>query len=98
MRSHVLGFMPYPMQVLIGLLAHRKISATLYGQGTMRFSREEISEFRKQIWENVNAVLEASRKKNKDDEQMFWLLGGRNPTEADFSLYGFVNSALVCTA
>ena len=101
MRSNVFGFMPYPLQVLIGLLAYRSMSATLYGQGTSRFSGEEISSFRKQIWESFNALLVESKKKlavGSSRESPFWLLGGVEPSEADSVLYAFICSTLVCKA
>ncbi|KAL8956154.1 MAG: hypothetical protein Q9193_006241, partial [Seirophora villosa] len=52
MRSGVLASLPYPVQVLVGHLAYRKMSATLYGQGTSRFTPEEITKFSTEIWEN----------------------------------------------
>ncbi len=105
MRSHILAPLPYPAQVLVGLLVHRKISQTLHGQGTMRYSAEEIISFRQQIWESVDALLAASRRKKKtetdagdDDDATFWVLGGNTPSEADPIVFGFIAAALVCTA
>ena len=74
---------------------------TLYGQGTMRFSAEELSSFRKQIWESLNALLVASRSKKQEsgtDPAIFWVMGGNEPTEADTTLFGFICSALVCAS
>jgi hypothetical protein len=102
MRPGILWAMPYPVQIVVGLLAYRKISKTLYGQGTMRYTYEEIGAFRLQIWESVNALLVASQSKVKRDlnalNHPFWVLGGEEPTEADATFYGFITSALVCTA
>lgn len=101
MRPAALWALPYPVQVVVGLLAHRKITQTLYGQGTMRFSPEEISSFRKQIWESLNALLVASRSKTKETgtgSVAFWVLGGDEPSEADTAVFGFICSALVCAA
>ncbi|MCJ1400448.1 hypothetical protein MMC11_003653 [Xylographa trunciseda] len=104
MRPKVLAALPYPVQLVVGLLAYRKITQTLYGQGTMRFSAEEISSFKHQIWENVNALLVESRRKKKKKietgigDAVFWVLGEDQPTEADAVLFGFVASGLVCTA
>ncbi|TVY25158.1 hypothetical protein LHYA1_G006485 [Lachnellula hyalina] len=84
MRANVFGFMPYPLQVLVGLLAYRSMSATLYGQGISRFSAEEISAFRTQIWESFDALLVGSKRKGSvRDDSPFWLLGGTGPSEAD---------------
>lgn len=49
MRPHVLSALPYPVQLVVGLLAYRKVSQTLYGQGTGRLSAEEINSFRQQV-------------------------------------------------
>lgn len=89
------------MQLVVGLLAYRKVSQTLHGQGTGRFSAEEISSFRQQIWENVNALVVASRGEKTDTgaaKAPFWVSGGNKPSEADASLFAFISSALICTA
>ena len=100
MRSKVLAALPYPMQILIGLLAYRGVTRTLHGQGTMRFSTEEISSFRKKIWENVNALLAESKRKAGAGagNDVFWLWGGKGPSEADTTLFGFISTGLVCEA
>ncbi|KAI4289315.1 MAG: hypothetical protein L6R35_001415 [Caloplaca aegaea] len=100
MRSGVLSALPYPAQILVGKLAYNKMSATLYGQGTSRFTPEEITKFKTEIWENVDALLTASRGKamNKNDGGMFFVLGEGTPTEADTTLFAFIASGLVCDA
>lgn len=92
MRHYALGFMPWPFEVLVGLIAYRNISATLYGQGTGRFTHDEVSTLKLEVWENVSALLTDVRKKRGP----FWVLGGKEPTEADATLFGFIASALVC--
>lgn len=92
MRNYALGFIPWPFQVLVGLLAYRSISATLYGQGTGRYTDEEVSSFKHEVWENVSALLTDVRKKKGP----FWVLGGKEPTEADATLFGFIASSLIC--
>lgn len=64
MRSHVLSSFAYPLQVVIGMLAYRKHVNTLYGQATGRFSGEEISSLRKQIWDTINDLLVEVRRSN----------------------------------
>ena len=101
MRSRVLSALPYPIQIVVGLLAYRNQSQTLYGQGTGRLSVDEIDSFRLQIWENVNALLTASKEKIAKRGvrgEMFWVLGNSGPSEADMVLFGFIASALVCAA
>ncbi|KAK8045620.1 glutathione S-transferase [Apiospora rasikravindrae] len=102
MRDHVLGALPYPLRVVVGLLAYRGTVATLHGQGTGRYAAEEIAAFRREIWEAVDALLTASRNKSLSQDRPkgkpFWVLGGEEPTEADATVFGFVVSALICTA
>ncbi|KAI0387466.1 putative glutathione S-transferase [Hypomontagnella monticulosa] len=100
MRDHVLWSIPYPLRVLIGLIVYRKNVTTFNGQGTGRFTAEEIAAFRREIWETLNGQLSTSRSSNqkRGDDEPFWLLGGEHPTEADTSLYGFIVSAMICTA
>jgi hypothetical protein len=67
----------------------------------LRFSREEISSFRLQIWESINALLVSSRSKSKETstgDATFWVLGTEGPTEADATVFAFICSALVCSA
>lgn len=100
MRDHVLGAIPYPMRVLIGLLAYRGTMTTLHGQGTARFSGPEIASFREDIWKNINSLLDAKKRlaDERDIKPCFWVLGGDSPSEADVVLFGFIIGALICTA
>lgn len=99
MRPGVLWAMPYPVQIIVGLLVYRKTARTLSGQGTMLYTYEEIGAFRKEIWESINDLLIESKSKQKSgSDDPFWVLGGDQPSEADATLFGFVSSALVCTA
>ncbi|KUJ23774.1 uncharacterized protein LY89DRAFT_572539 [Mollisia scopiformis] len=101
MRDHSLSSIPYPIRIIVGLLAYRKTMTTLYGQGSGRFSGQEIAGFRENIWANIEALLVDSRKKSagsKEDAKCFWVLGGDGPSEADAVLYGFIIGALICFA
>jgi len=104
MRDHVLWPIPWAVRVLVGSMVYKKTVATLQGQGTGRFSAEEIAQFRREIWESFADLLldvktRAGRdNKDDDDDAPFWLLGGSEPTEADTALFGFVASTLLCTA
>jgi len=97
MRDHVLWSLPYPVRVLVGLLVYRNNAATLHGQGTGRYSADEIAAFRAEIWERVAALL-VKAKRDTPSEGVFWALGGAEPTEADTTLFGFIVSVLICTA
>lgn len=98
MRDHVLEGFSLPLRFIIGQLIYRNTSATLHGQGTGRFSPEEIAAFRLQIWESFSELLLASRKQAKSKTKPFWLLGGDGPSEADMVLFGFIVSVMYCTA
>lgn len=105
MRDHVLGAVPYPIRVVLGMFIHRSMVQTLHGQGTGRYSADEIQEFRVEAWNAVNDLLVASKAKQTqhqaqegDAGRPFWVLGGEEPTEADTTVFGFVISALICTA
>ncbi|KAF2242443.1 hypothetical protein BU26DRAFT_524558 [Trematosphaeria pertusa] len=97
MRDHALWSIPYPMRVVIGVLAYRGNVRKLHDQGTGRFTDAEIRGLIKEVWEGVNGMLEESRRRGKQGE-CFWVLGGDEPTEADATVFGFVVSVLVCDA
>jgi len=102
MRDHVLWSIPYPLRVIVGIIAHRKHSAMLHGQGTSRFTNEELSWFKQEIWGTIAGLLQASKKEAQSRERRadgpFWALGGDQPTEADATLFGFIISVLISTA
>lgn len=95
-RDLVLWNKPLPVRILIGMLIHRGTTATLHGQGTGRFTSEEITAFRTQIWQHLDRLLKTRlQQATTASSQPFWVLGAENPTEADATLYGFIVSALV---
>jgi hypothetical protein len=100
MRDHIFQTMPYPVRVIVGIVVYRGTVATLHGQGTGRYTPEEIADFRREIWGGVNDLLVAARSKSgtPSSGKPFWVLGGENPTEADATLFGFIVSVLICTA
>lgn len=102
MRPVVLAALPYPVQLVVGLLAYRGNKQTLYGQGTGRLTPEEITTFRQEIWTSINDLLVAAVDANPEvkfqRDTVFWLFGGNEPSEADSTLFGFIASALVCAA
>jgi len=99
MRSHVLAAIPYPIQLLVGLLAYRTVTQTLYGQGTSRFSNDELHAFKSKIWKNVDALLtESTKKRSPDSREPFWIFGGSAPTEADTVVFGFVIGGIISNA
>ncbi|RLL98468.1 hypothetical protein CFD26_107403 [Aspergillus turcosus] len=98
MRSKILAALPWPVQVVVGNIVYRKVTRNLQGQGTMSFTEEEISTFREEIWESLNAVVAEAQAKQSDRDGPFWVWGGERPTEVDAVLFGFIASGLVCDA
>ncbi|MBE7179761.1 MAG: glutathione S-transferase family protein [Terriglobus roseus] len=98
MRDHILQALPYPVRVFVGLLIYRKTTATLHGQGTGRLSKEEMAQFRLEIWQSFDALLGEARKGQSDEQKPFWVMGKGDPTEADCALFSFITSVLICHA
>lgn len=104
MRDHVLSAVPWPARILVGLVKHRGFYKTLYGQGTMRYSRNEARATKEEVWSHINGVLSAvrARRSGSDDtaggRAPFWFLGGDAPTEVDATLFGFLVSVFECAA
>lgn len=102
MRDHVLSTLSFPVRVVVGLLIYRHTTQTLYGQGTGRYTADEIRLFRREIWEAINGLLISSRARatvnGAPRDQPFWVLEGEYPTEADATLFGFIVSVLVSKA
>jgi hypothetical protein len=94
-RDLVLWNKPLPVRILIGVLIHRSINATLHGQGTGRFTSEEINDFRTEIWQHLDRLLKTRLQQLGASTQPFWVLGAGSPTEADATLYGFIMSVLI---
>lgn len=97
MRDHALWSIPYPMRLLVGILAYRGNVRKLHDQGTGRFTDTEIRAIVKEVWEGVSGMLQESQRQAKSGEP-FWILGGEKPTEADATVFGFAVSILVCDA
>ena len=76
------------------------MKSALDGQGTLRFSAEEIDVFRREGWGSVNELLRVAKNRQQDggkgdDGKPFWIMGREEPTEADTTVFGFVSSLLV---
>jgi len=100
MRPHVLHAIPWPVQIFVGMLIHRTVKQTLHGQGTGRFTREEICGFVQTVWEQVNALLVEARSRSpaKDVEAPFWIFARDEPTQADTVVFGFIATTMICEA
>ncbi|OBT62760.1 hypothetical protein VE03_07080 [Pseudogymnoascus sp. 23342-1-I1] len=82
-----LSTIPYLPRLIIGQLAYGKITRTLYGQGTGRYSPGEIAALKLETWTALDGLVGEG-----------WVLGGKGPTDADASLFGFLASVLTALA
>jgi len=103
MRNHIFGEeLSWPMKIIAGLFVfvYRQAKQTLHGQGTRRLTDDEIAMFMLEIWTNINELLESSKNKPniKDNDESFWLLGNKNPSEVDMVLYGMIVFVLISSA
>ena len=94
MRDHAMVKLPYPARIIAGTLAYRGIIQRLHEQGTGRFSDAEICAFTKEVWQSIDSILKESFE-DAGKDQCFWILGGKEATEADTSFFGFVVANLV---
>lgn len=98
-RDEVLGTLPYVMRVFVGNMIYQSVKATLYGQGTGRYSDEQVRVFTEEIWGRIDKLLGESRRKSakngKGKGECFWCLGGDEPTVCDTSVFGAVCGTLV---
>ncbi|CRG87706.1 hypothetical protein PISL3812_04726 [Talaromyces islandicus] len=99
MRDKILAAIPYPARMVVGMIVWRKINASLYGQGTGRFSPEEIRASREKVWHHIEDLLADARcKAGVSSDRVFWIFGGSEPTDADTAVFGFIIGGLVCGA
>lgn len=98
MRDCILAAVPWPVRAVLGLFLYRGITRTLHGQGTGRFTDDEIAVFKKEVWVSIDALLKEARSKSPDSKEPFWVLGGERPTESDAIVFASVATALLCEA
>jgi len=105
MRDGAMAAIPFALRFFIGQLAYRNVTRALHGQGTGRYTTEEIREFKLEAWEGLNTFLTEARNspdslaaRSGDANAPFWVLGRAEPSEADATVYGFLAAALVCPA
>ena len=102
MRPGALAALPYLLQLIIGNLAYKGTRRTLHGQGTGRYTNDEVRQFKVEIWESLNVLLSESRNSSaaakRDRHAPFWVLGRSEPSEADATVYAFIVASLVCIA
>lgn len=63
----------------------REVKAALHGQGTGRYTADEVRTFERELWNSIEVMVAEAGKEKRGDE-LFWILGGDQSTEADTSL------------
>lgn len=89
-------FSPY-IRSISGIMVSKVVQLQLYLQGTGRHSREELRQLREEAIENLGSYATSACTEGHhtgDSEEPFWILGDTAPTEADFSLYGYLATIL----
>jgi len=81
---------PYPIRILVGYIVHSKITRTMHGQGTGRYSAEELAVLREEAWTSLDELVAGSASR--------WILGGEEPSEADATLFGFLAATMTSLA
>jgi len=91
------GNIPWGIRHLAGLAIYGYCWTMLYFQGTGRHKSDEVKLLRREAVGAVADYAEAALAKaaGKDDKEPFWILGGEKPTEADFTLFGYLSGHLV---
>jgi hypothetical protein len=97
MRDHTLEGKPWLVRVMIDLLIHNKMIATLLGQDTGRYATEELNVLKTNIQRAINVHERWQAAKSESKHEPFWFLGQSEPTELKSTLFGFISSTLVFT-
>ncbi|KAJ5777029.1 hypothetical protein N7520_000275 [Penicillium odoratum] len=95
MRDNILAPLPWLVRVVVGYMIYNKNVRNMMGQGTGKFSDEEIAAFRVEVWDALDAAIGKSCAQHLG-EGPFWVWGGDSPTEVDAVVYGFIVSGLMC--
>ncbi|ELR09849.1 hypothetical protein VC83_06505 [Pseudogymnoascus destructans] len=82
-----LSTIPCLPRLIIGQIVYSKITRTLHGQGTGRYSPAEIAALRLETWMAPHALVGEG-----------WVLGLDGPTDVDAFLFGFLVSSLTASA
>lgn len=81
---------------IVASLAWQYSRVMLWGQGTGRHKPEEVKQLQEEAMEALANYATAALEKaaGSDPKEPFWILGGKTPTEADFTVFGFLAGVL----
>ncbi|KAK4208817.1 hypothetical protein QBC37DRAFT_295807, partial [Rhypophila decipiens] len=85
--------LPWGIRHLVTALTYRYARLMLYMQGTGRYTAEEVTSLRGEMIGVLGDSAEASRARSAahdDEDGPFWILGGEKPSEADFTVIGYL--------
>ena len=92
------SYLPWGIRHVAGFFIKRYCWAMLYFQGTGRHKPDEVWRL---LQESVGALEDyaqaARAKADGASTGPFWIIGGQKPTEADFTLFGYVANLLQVT-
>lgn len=97
MRDHgPFSHVPAIFRGTAGFFVYTYCRIMLYFQGTGRHSAEEIKKLRNGAIETLGNYAAFAAEKYQESQhssdhfEPFWILGGSMPTEADFTLFGYL--------
>jgi hypothetical protein len=93
-----IAHLPAGIRHVVGNIFYLFANLTVYFQGTGRHSLEEVRQLRVEAIAALGDYATAAKATaGPDPDAPFWILGGKMPTEADFTLFGYLSSSLGTT-
>jgi len=96
MRDKLFGHLPSLGCRVAGFFTFQYLRLMLYFQGTGRHQPEEVRHFTEEAIGAIAGLAKSAQEKaGNESSAPFWILGGKKPTEADFTLFGALAGYLV---
>ena len=89
------SYIPWGVRHAAGVCSFAYCATMLFFQGTGRHSPDEVKQLRREaITALADYAADAYAETEEGSAEPFWVLGGKNPTEADFTLFGYLSVLL----